>query len=90
MSIDFYPNSDYFVTSSISNEHDTGIRFWKLKSTFEPVHLYDLTGGHQQCVNAVKFAPNGQYLASGSDDQIVIVWSLKMTPVEFGQREETV
>ena len=90
MSIDFFPNSDLFVTSSISNEFDSGIRFWKLKATFEPQHIYDLVGGHSSAVNIVRFAPNGQYLASGSDDQMVIIWTLKMTPVEFGQREETV
>jgi WD40 repeat protein len=31
MSIDFYPNSNYFVTSSLVKEFDSGIRFWKLK-----------------------------------------------------------
>ena len=29
-------------------------------------------------------------MASGADDQMVIIWTLKMTPIEFGQREETV
>ena len=31
MSIDFYPNSNYFVTSSIVTDFDSGIRLWKLK-----------------------------------------------------------
>ena len=31
MAIDFYPNSNYFVTSSIVTDHDSGIRLWKLK-----------------------------------------------------------
>ena len=31
MSVDFYPNSNYFVTSSIVTDFDSGIRFWKIK-----------------------------------------------------------
>jgi WD40 repeat protein len=41
-------------------------------------------------VNVVRFSPSGQYLASGSDDQMVVVWSLKLLPAEFGKTEETV
>jgi chromatin assembly factor 1 subunit B len=90
MSLDFYPNSDYLVTASMSTENDSGIRFWQLKSIAEPCHQYDLQGGHDRTVNAVRFSPNGQFLASGADDQMVVIWTLKMTPIEFGQREETV
>lgn len=56
----------------------------------EPQYQYDLSGGHSKTVNCVRFAPNGQYLASGSDDQLVIIWQLKPMPVEFGKIEEKV
>lgn len=36
----------------------------------------------------MRFSPNGQHLASGGDDHLVIIWSLKMTPKKFGEREE--
>jgi protein HIRA/HIR1 len=41
-------------------------------------------------VNVVRFSPSGQFLATGSDDQMVVVWSLKLLPAEFGKSEETV
>ena len=57
---------------------------------YEPQHQYDLQGGHTSTVNVVRFSPDGNHLASGSDDQMVIIWQLKMTPIEFGKVEETV
>ena len=93
MSIDVYPNStQYFVTSSFNTDEDSGIKFWILKKgqtgKVEPHYLYDLQGGHQKAINCVRFAPNGNYLASCSDDQLVIIWSLKSVPVEFGKKED--
>lgn len=41
MSIDYYPNSSYIITSSMTTENDTGLRFWQLNE-FEPIHMYDL------------------------------------------------
>jgi hypothetical protein len=35
---------------------------------WEVVHQYDLQSAHTAAVNVVRFAPNGQFLASGSDD----------------------
>ena len=98
MSIDFYPNSDtYFATSSFATDEDSGIKFWHLKhhSTdagfkAEPQYLYDLQGGHQKAINCIRFAPNGNYLASCSDDQLVIIWQLKSMPVEFGRTEQSI
>ena len=38
----------------------------------------------------MRFAPSGQYLASASDDNLVIIWQLKNVPVEFGKLEEKI
>lgn len=61
-----------------------------LAGTWVPEYRYDLQNGHTSTVNIVRFSPNGQYLASGSDDQMVIIWSLKLLPAEFGKVEEVV
>jgi len=87
MSIDAYPNSNFIVTSSQNSEEDTGIRLWRVNGA-EPIYQYDLQVAHTSTVNCVRFSPNGEYLASGADDNLVIIWSMKMTPVTFGEREE--
>eukprot|EP00347_Sterkiella_histriomuscorum_P016639 403352417 len=111
MSIDVYPNSNYFATASVVSEDDSGIRIWEMiaenneKQQFSPgnasvastvtqkykiEYRYDLQGGHTSTINVVRFSPNGQYLASGSDDQMVIIWTLKSAPLEFGKMEEAI
>ena len=98
ISCDVYPNGLYMVTSSFVTLEDNGIKFWNLRRKkaqkdgckFEPQYLYDLTGGHSKTVNCVRFSPNGQWLASSSDDQMVVVWQLKSLPVEFGKLEEAI
>ncbi|KAH9922191.1 WD40-repeat-containing domain protein [Fomitopsis serialis] len=39
------------------------------------VLLHDLSRGHSDVVNALAFSPDGLYLASGSDDESVIIWN---------------
>ena len=69
---------------SASEGGSDGARMW------DPQYQYELQGGHNKTVNVVRFAPDGQYLASGSDDQTIIIWQLKSTPIEFGKVEETI
>ncbi|XP_004518837.1 protein HIRA homolog [Ceratitis capitata] len=35
---------------------------------------------HLACVNCVRWSPNGQMLASGSDDKLVMIWKLSKGP----------
>lgn len=72
------------MDSSNQDNRDQNIRKWKAE------YKYDLQGGHTSTINAVRYSPNGQYLASGSDDQMVIIWSLKSVPAEFGKLEEVI
>lgn len=43
-------------------------------SPYVPFHT--LTGGHCDTVNALAFSPDGTYLASGGDDNALIIWSI--------------
>ena len=31
--------------------------------------------GHQKCINIAKFSPNDKFIASGSQDKTVKIWS---------------
>ena len=57
---------------------------------FKIEYRYDLQSGHTKTINVARFSPNGQFLASGSDDHMVIIWTLKSTVVEFGKTEEAI
>lgn len=48
---------------------------------------------HEKSVNAVRFSPNGELLASGGDDNIVILWKLdsvskSQNKLNFGEDDE--
>ena len=61
-----------------------------MSKKWKPEYKYDLQGGHSSTINIVRFSPNGQYLASGSDDQMIIIWTLKSVPAEFGKLDEVI
>jgi protein HIRA/HIR1 len=47
---------------------------------------------HNGAVTVVRFSPTGQYLASGSDDRVVLIWERDETRIprkEFGSQGET-
>lgn len=50
---------------------DKTAKLWQLEYTF-PVRMY---AGHESDVDAVKFHPNCNYLATGSADKTVRLWS---------------
>jgi WD40 repeat protein len=49
------------------------IKLWNLESLEQIVTLE----GHSNKVNSVSFSPDGEYLASGSDDYTVKLWSVE-------------
>lgn len=56
------------------------------------VKLFAAMEGHGGPVNCVRFSPDGRFLATASDDHVVLVWELRggpATPV-FGSEETNV
>lgn len=58
---------------------DRSVRIWKVveeeDKKVDVQHLATLTR-HNKTVNVVRFSPNGEYLASGGDDAVILLWKL--------------
>ena len=59
-------------------------------SRIKPIFECELNGAHISTVNVCRFSPNGKYLATGSDDNTVIIWVQKSRPLNFGSSEEKI
>ena len=149
MSIDFYPNSNYLVTSGAESENKMFVKLWRIEQILidnsnlntlqlqqnpqngqnpnqnqngedngnqnqnnnnvnnnnfqtltdpennsniriKPEFEYELNGAHISTVNICRFSPNGKYLATGSDDNTIIIWVQKLRPTTFGSTEEKI
>ena len=55
-----------------------------------PVFICDLIGAHTSTVNICRFSPNGMYLATGSDDSSIVIWTQRLRPISFGSTEEKI
>ncbi|KAG7398243.1 hypothetical protein PHYBOEH_011416 [Phytophthora boehmeriae] len=86
--VDAHPTLQLFATAG----GDNTVKIWSLQppaegagiATFE---LMATLAFHQQAVNCVRWAGHGRYLASGSDDQLVLLYKLQEgapAPVPFG------
>ncbi|OWZ11587.1 hypothetical protein PHMEG_00015367 [Phytophthora megakarya] len=85
--VDAHPTLQLFATAG----GDNSVKIWSLQTpqeggiaTFE---LLATLANHQQAVNCVRWAGHGRYLASGSDDQLVLLYELQAgapAPVPFG------
>ncbi|XP_072254383.1 chromatin assembly factor 1 subunit B [Pyxicephalus adspersus] len=58
---------------------DTAVRIWKVERSEEGTALVDFLASlvrHTKAVNVVRFSPNGDILASGGDDAVILLWKL--------------
>jgi len=81
LSVDFQAPQPGQPTRLATAGSDTHVVIWGVKKEQgeEKVELYclcDLTR-HQRAVNIVRWSPDGQLLASGDDESIIIIWKMK-------------
>lgn len=84
LSVDIQPKTNannYYRLASGGTDAHVLIWYMKLTSSGEYGDIEldlaaDLTR-HQRAVNAVKWSPNGELLASGDDESVVFIWKLK-------------
>jgi len=95
LSCDIHPDGKRFATGGGDNK----IKIWNLDATFADEEIETVPRllcaleNHCSPVNVVRWSPNGRYLATGSDDRVIIIWEL-MSGVKptllFGSDEKIV
>ena len=63
-----YLSNFYFLWSTI--------KLWNLDANTN-AHTFE---GHNNCVNAIAFSPDGKYLASGSSDKYFAIYNWSQNP----------
>ncbi|XP_064613383.1 LOW QUALITY PROTEIN: protein HIRA-like [Liolophura sinensis] len=84
-SVDIHPDGSRFATGGQGEDGGTGkvmvwnmapVRDEKCEKDEKIPKLLCQMDNHLACVNCVRWSHNGKYLASGSDDNIVMIWQL--------------
>lgn len=96
---DFYANvqsqypekeKDLIISQEKCDERNRKLDKIMESCMIKPVFLYGLNGAHTSTVNVCRFSPDGKYLATGGDDNAVLIWVQKRRYVNFGSEEEKV
>ena len=87
-SIDWHP-SGRIATGGADKE----VKIWRVENiaSAKPQVKYVCSlVRHMSTVNAVRFSPNGRFLASGSDDGFICIWELQKQTKSESSRKEAV
>ncbi|XP_077198776.1 chromatin assembly factor 1 subunit B isoform X2 [Paroedura picta] len=89
-SLDFQHGTDGKINRLASAGVDTTVRIWKVEKGPDGKAIVEFLSNlarHTKAVNVVRFAPNGEILASGGDDAAILLWKLndnkELEPVAF-------
>jgi WD40 repeat protein len=72
---------DVWGTKVVSASYDKSVKLWDL----EKKKLQATSEKHNQFVDCIAFSPNGEYIASGSWDEQIIIYDQKLKPIQFIQ-----
>lgn len=85
LSLDFHPFDRHLIVTSGS---DAEARIWLIESDSDvPRFLFSLTG-HESSINCVRWSPDGNAVASGSDGGTIIWWTLPEREDHLSSREK--
>ncbi|XP_064412814.1 chromatin assembly factor 1 subunit B [Latimeria chalumnae] len=78
-SLDFQHNVEGKINRLASAGVDSTVRIWKVEKGPDGKAIVEFLSNltrHTKAVNVVRFSPNGEILASGGDDSVILLWKL--------------
>ncbi|XP_036075046.1 chromatin assembly factor 1 subunit B [Rousettus aegyptiacus] len=95
-SLDFQHGAAGRIHRLASAGVDTAVRIWKVEKGPDGKAIVEFLSNllrHTKAVNVVRFSPNGEILASGGDDAVILLWKVndnkEPEQIAFQDEDET-